>query len=312
VNEPCTASEVNERCTALVLSGGCLRGCAQIGVLKALAAAGIRIDLVVGSSVGAVVGALFAAGRTPAEIERAALALSVGRLKRWALSSRGLWNASGLEALMRCHLPHERIGAFPIRFAAVATDVATGRALAITAGDAGRAVAASAAMPGFFVPAILGGRTCADGCLTSPLPVRIARALGARRVIAVNTLFDPTRAPPGGLLDRLLHPSRLMMQALAAHEAAEADVLITPDLSGLDTSGACDRQALIDAGERDARAALSRAAAAHPDGAPGRWRRGASRPRGSSGTPAPSRAPRSSSSVHARAAATAAVSMVPT
>ena len=283
--------------TALVLSGGCLRGCAQIGVLKALAAAGVHIDLVVGSSVGAVIGALYAAGCTPAQIEHAAHTLVVGQLKRWALSSRGLWDVSGLEALVQRHLPHERIGAFPIRFAAVATDVASGSALAITAGDAGRAIAASAAMPGFFVPAMLDGRACADGCLTSPLPVRIARALGARRVIAVNTLFDPTRAPPGGLLDRLLHPSRLMVQALAAHEAADADVLITPDLSGLDPNNARDRQALIDAGERAARAALSRAAVARPDGAPGRPRRRASHPRGSSGTPAPSRAPRSSSSV---------------
>ena len=244
--------------TALVLSGGCLRGYAQIGVLKALTAAGIQIDLVVGSSVGAVVGALFAAGRAPAEIEGVSLALVVGQLKRWTLSPHGLWNGSGIEALVRRHLPHERIGAFPIRFAAVATDVATGRAVAITAGDAGRAVAASACMPGFFVPAILGGRTCADGCLVSPLPVRIARALGARRVIAVNTLFDPVHAPRGGVLDMLLRPSRLMMQALAAHEAAEADVVITPDLTGLDTNRPCHRQALIDAGQRDAQASLRR------------------------------------------------------
>jgi NTE family protein len=249
---------VNRPRTALVLSGGCLRGCAQIGVLKALAASGIRIDLVVGSSVGAVVGALYAAGRAPAEIEHAAHALIVGQLKRWALSRDGLWSASGLESLVRRHLPHERIGDFPIPFAAVATDVASGRAVAITDGDASRAVVASASMPGFFVPATLGGRTCADGCLVSPLPVRIARRLGARRVIAVNTLFDPVGAPRGGLLDMLLRPSRLMMQALADHEAAEADLVITPDLHGLDTQRPAGRQALIDAGERDARACLAR------------------------------------------------------
>lgn len=282
-------------CTALVLSGGCLRGCAQIGVLKALAATGIPIDLVVGSSVGAVIGALCAAGRAPAQIERLAQTLVVGQLKRWSLSGHGLWHAAGLESLMRRHLPHERIGEFPVRFAAVATDLATGRALAITAGDAGRAIAASAAMPGFFVPVVVDGRRCADGCLVSPLPVRIARCLGAQRVIAVNTLCDPARSPRSGVLDRLLRPSRLMMQALAAHEAADADLLITPDLSGLDSNAPHHRQALIDAGERDARAALQRFASGrsptqqrHPEVA--------------------RQAPSAAGCTHARAFATAAVS----
>lgn len=242
-------------CTALVLSGGCLRGYAQIGVLKALASAGIRIDLVVGSSVGAVVGALFAAGRTPAEIERAAHDVVVARLKRWTLSRHGLWNGSGVDALMRRHLPCERIEDFPTRFAAVATDVATGRPAVFTAGDASRAIVASAAMPGFFVPATVAGRTYADGCLVSPLPVRVARAMGAQRVIAVNTL-DPGSGRAMGVLDAMLRSSRLLVHALAAHEADEADVVIAPELPAHGESRASDRQAVIDAGERDARAML--------------------------------------------------------
>ena len=247
----------SDRCvTALVLSGGCLRGMAQIGVLKALAAAGIRPDLVVGTSVGAVIGALYAAGRTPAEIERAACGLVVARLKRWAFSRRGLWTLDGLQALLREHLPATRIEDFPTRFAALATDVLTGRATTFTAGDASTAVIASAAMPGFFVAPVVDGRRCADGCLVSPLPVRAARALGARRVIAVNTLCDPGSEAGSGLLDTMLRSSRLMVQALAAHEAADADVLITPDLGAIDTTSTRSRQAMIDAGERAARVAL--------------------------------------------------------
>lgn len=243
-------------CTALVLSGGCLRGFAQIGVLKALASAGIRIDLVVGSSVGAVVGALFAAGRTPAEIERAAHEVVVARLKQWALSRHGLWSGSGVDALVRRHLPCVRIEDFPIRFAAVATCVTTGRLAVFSSGDASQAVVASAAMPGFFVPATVAGRPYADGCLVSPLPVRVARAMGAQRVIAVNTL-DPGRAGATGVLNALLRSSRLMVHALAAHEAAEADVLIAPELPAFDEVTPRSRQAVIDAGEHDARAMLA-------------------------------------------------------
>jgi NTE family protein len=243
--------------TALVLSGGCLRGLAQIGVLKALAAAGVRPDLVVGASVGAVIGALFAAGRTPEEIERLAKAVVIARLKRWTLSRRGLWSTSGLRELLREHLPYVSIEQFPLRFAAVATDVATGQATVIDSGDASDAIVASAAMPGFFVPATVDGRFYTDGCLVSPLPVRAARALGAQRVIAVNTLCNPGHSRGRGLLDLVMRSPRMMMCALAAHEASGADLVITPPLSTLDASVATRRQALIDSGEREALRALA-------------------------------------------------------
>lgn len=248
--------------TALVLSGGCLRGVAQIGVLKALSAHGIRPDLVVGASVGAVVGALYASGRTPDDIAGAANELNVARLRRWSFSRRGLWTLEGVQALVRHHLACQRIEDFPIRFAALATDVQTGRAATLTTGDASGAVAASAAMPGFFVPALLAGRRYADGCLVSPLPVRAARALGAQKVIAVNTLCDPGGERAAGLLDAALRASRLMMRAMAALEAADADVLITPALQATDCALPSRRQAMIDEGERAARAVLQRQPAA--------------------------------------------------
>jgi NTE family protein len=254
----------------LVLSGGCLRGLAHIGVLKALHAAGVTPDLVVGTSVGAVVGALYAAGCTPAAIERAALRVEVARLKAWAYSRHGLWKLDGLRQLLREQLPQRRIEDFPIRFAAVATDAGSGEAAVFTRGDAGEAVAASAAMPGFFVAPVVDGRPCVDGCLVSPLPVRIARRLGATRVIAVDTLCDPRQVAKPGLLDLLLGPPRVLMRALAAQEAAEADTLITPDLGGVEVSAPQHRQAAIDAGERAAERLLAARRARH-EASPLRW-----------------------------------------
>lgn len=242
--------------TALVLSGGCLRGLAHIGVLKALARHGVRPDLVVGSSVGAVIGALYAAGCPPVDIERAAHQLEIARLKRWAFSRNGLWRLAGLEELLREHLPVARIEHFPVRFAAVATDVATGKAAVLTHGLATAAVAASAAMPGFFVPPTFDGRRCADGCLVSPMPVRIARALGACRVIAVDTLCDPLQLNRPSVVDALMRPSRLMMRALAALESADADCMIRPDLSSIDLQDVRRRQDVIDAGEIAAQACV--------------------------------------------------------
>jgi NTE family protein len=261
--------------TALVLSGGCLRGFAQIGVLKALVAAGIHCDLVVGASVGAVVGALYAAGLTPAQIEQAAHALVVARLKRWALSRQGLWSGAGLQELLRQLLPRQRIEDFPRRFAAVATDLASGRAAVFDRGDASQCVVASAAMPGFFVPPLVDGRRCADACLVSPLPVQVARALGAQRVIAVNTLFDPGAGRGTGLLSALLQAPRTMAFALATQEAAGADLLIAPTLPPTCDGAPAQRQALIDAGERCALEALATLRTTHNElangGSNGPW-----------------------------------------
>ncbi|MEP7281443.1 MAG: patatin-like phospholipase family protein [Rubrivivax sp.] len=265
------AFDRQRHCTALVLSGGCLRGLAQIGVLKALHALGIEPDLVVGTSVGAVVGALYAAGCPPSAIERAAHGVAIAQLKRWACSGRGLWNLSGVQSLLRRQLPRSRIEDFPIRFAAVATDVDSGRAVLFTRGDAVDSVAASAAMPGFFVAPAVGGRRCVDGCLVSPLPVHSARALGATRVIAVDTLCDPRQTGGSTVLNLLLRLPRQRMRALAALEAAAADWLITPDLAGIhDLAAPRGRQAAIDAGERAALRSLAsadRACAADPPAA---------------------------------------------
>lgn len=241
---------------AIVLSGGCLRGLAHVGVLKALAGAGIRPDLVVGSSAGAVVGGLYAAGCPVEEIERAARELIVARLKCWALSRHGLWNTAGLRALIRQYLRCERIEAFPIAFAAVATNLATGRAAVFSAGDAADAIVASAAMPRFFVAPCVAGVRYADGCLSSPLPVGAARALGARQVIAVNALYDPGAGRAAGCLGALLQPLRQMMHALAAHEAAGADLVIAPRLPPEIGTTVAQRQQVIDLGESAARAAL--------------------------------------------------------
>lgn len=243
--------------TALVLSGGCLRGYAQIGVLKALTAAGIRPDLIVGVSVGAVIGALFAAGRTPREIEEIAYSVVISRLKRWALSRHGLWSGAALQDLLRQQLPYRQLEEFPTPFVTIATDATSRRAIVLNQGDAADAIMASAAMPGFFVPQIIRGRRYIDGCLVCPLPVKIAKDLGAHRIIAVNTLCDPQCDGHGSILDTLLRTPRTMMQALASYEAALADVVITPRLpSYTHERSASWRQLLVDTGERDAAATL--------------------------------------------------------
>ena len=242
---------------ALVLSGGGLRGFAHVGVLKALDAQGIRPDLVVGSSVGALVGALYASGRDARALERLVSAngfrLGSGWFRRSAERA-----PMGLHAFVSAHVRHPRIEQFPIGFAAVATDLQDGRMAIFNRGGAALAVQASAGLPGAFASTMVGGRAFADGGLTSPVPVRAARALGAQYVIAVNLTCPPEQSRLEGLVDRMFQVGLVMVRSLAIQEAREADIIIEPGFPPQDQIHLDNWQALVAAGERATLAALPR------------------------------------------------------
>lgn len=242
---------------ALVLSGGGLRGFAHLGVLKALQDSGVRPDLVVGSSVGALVGALYASGRDAQELERIVSAdgfcLGSGWFRRSAQRT-----PMSLHAFVSLHLCHQRIERFPIGFAAVATDLQDGGMAIFNRGGAALAVQASTGLPGAFASTLIGGRAFADGGLTSPVPVRVARALGAQHVIAVDLTSPPEQSRLDGLVDRMFQVGLVMVRSLATHEACEADVLIEPGFPPQEQIYLDNRLTLIAAGETATLAALPR------------------------------------------------------
>ncbi len=206
----------------LVLSGGGARGLAHVGVLKVLERERIPVDAIAGTSMGAIIGGLYASGMTAAELERELLgldweALFANRIPRENLSQRrkeedfeispaveigldrrsgtpmlplGSVSSRGLELLLRRYtLPVrqvQRFDALPIPFRAVATDMETGAAVVFREGDLAQALRASMSVPGVFPPSEVGGRILGDGGLVDNLPVAVARQLGAERVIAVN------------------------------------------------------------------------------------------------------------------------------
>jgi NTE family protein len=242
---------------ALVLSGGTLRGFAHIGVLKVLEANGVRPDLVVGTSAGSFVGALYASGMTPAEVERASREIDFDLVGGWLRAVFG-GDGSPVRGFVERHVRTQRIEDFPIRYAAVATEFQRGCLAVFNAGDPAAAVHASTSVPGVFAPARIAGRDYVDGGLVSPVPVRAARHLGAERVIAVDVIYDPAESRLGGTVDRLFQTALVMVHTLARHEAAEADLVIEPKLPHGDEVTLANRDALIRAGEEAARAALPR------------------------------------------------------
>jgi NTE family protein len=227
-DEPRRAGAPQPAALALVLSGGGLRGFAHLGVMQGLESLGIVPDLVVGTSVGAIVGGVVASGRTPAALAAVVLAAELDPFGSWlvAPSTRGV----RLQALLAQQLACRCIEDFPLRFAAVAAERASGCLAAFGAGDAARAILASAALPGALAPVRFGGTDWVDGSIGTPLPVRIARALGARHVIAVDVSFHPERPAPAGIVDSVFHAGMLMTRHLAAADRAAADLVIDPAL----------------------------------------------------------------------------------
>jgi NTE family protein len=176
----------------LVLGSGAARGFAHIGVMRALKAHGIEPDIIVGTSMGALIGGCYASGQLDT-LEAWARSLTMRRVIGYLdvrIGGSGLINGGRLTGQLEESIGKKNIEELPIAFAAIATEIGTGHEVWLTRGSLALALRASYALPGIFPPVHLGGRWLVDGALVNPVPVSAARALGARVVIAVNMDAD--------------------------------------------------------------------------------------------------------------------------
>ena len=211
---------------ALALGSGGARGFAHIGVIKALEDAGIKPDIVTGSSSGAIVAALYAGGRRARELEEIALALGKSDLVDFALFGKGWVRGDALQGFVNRMVDERPIERLAKPFAVVATQASNGRMTVFNRGDTGLAVRASASVPNLFVPPVINGEEYVDGGLTSPVPVKLARAMGADVVIAVDvSWFAQARNGAG---DGMARYGRSDRYQLLSDELAVADLVIVP------------------------------------------------------------------------------------
>lgn len=176
----------------LVLGGGAARGFAHIGVIRTLIARGFTPDIIAGTSIGAVIGGCHAAGKLH-EIEEWSKTLTRRRILGYldvSFTGSGLISGGRLAEKLMAGLGDTTIEQLPVRYAAIATEIGTGHEIWITRGKLVDAMRASYALPGVFPPVKIGDRWLMDGALVNPLPISVARALGARVVIAVNVNAD--------------------------------------------------------------------------------------------------------------------------
>lgn len=187
-----TGIERDRPLIGLVLGSGAARGFAHIGVIHALKAAGIVPDIIVGTSIGAVVGGCSATGQLD-PLEEWARSLTRRRIISYLdvrIGGSGLVGGGRLAARLQESVGKTLIEDLPVRFAAIATEISTGHEVWLARGSLALALRASYALPGIFPPVSVGGRWLVDGALVNPMPVSVARAFGARVVIAVNLNAD--------------------------------------------------------------------------------------------------------------------------
>ncbi len=177
---------------ALALGGGAARGWAHIGVIRTLLAAGYEIDVIAGTSIGAVVGGCYAAGKLDMleEWARSLTKRRVFSLLDISFGGAGLITGNRLRQILTNDIGEIMIEDLPLRFAAIATEIGSGHEVWLTHGRLTEAIRASYALPGIFQPVRIGGRWLMDGALVNPVPVSTARALGAHLVVAVNLQAD--------------------------------------------------------------------------------------------------------------------------
>jgi len=241
---------------ALALGGGAARGFAHIGVIKALEAQGIDADIVVGTSAGAVVGSLYAAGYGGFDLQGLALQMEEGQVSDWSLPDRGFFKGEALQNFVNQAVGNRPLEKLRRTFAAVATDLNSGESVVFRTGNTGMAVRASSAVPGVFQPVAINGREYVDGGLVSPVPVRAARALGADFVIAVDISAPPRSAKTDSTVDVLLQTFSIMEQSISRFELAEADAVVRLQMP-LAATDFSDRHRAVLEGEKAATAAMA-------------------------------------------------------
>ncbi len=241
---------------ALALGGGAARGFAHIGVIKALEAQGIVPDIVVGTSAGSVVAALYASGMSGFEMQKLALAMEEDMVADWTLPNRGMLKGEALQDFINQKVKNQSIQKLPKPLGVVATDLQSGEMVLFRQGNTGMAVRASSALPGVFQPVEISGREYVDGGLTSPVPARSARSMGANYVIAVDISNVSRRAKLTSTLDVLLQTFAIMGHAISGHELEDADTVIRPKTAAVSSTSFEDRNLAILEGEKAAAAIM--------------------------------------------------------
>jgi NTE family protein len=252
-----SASGQVEAGIGLALGGGFARGIAHIGVFKVLEEENIPIHYVAGTSVGALIGAAYCSGLTPAELEQIASRVRFKHLARWTLSRYAFASNQRMIGFLSSILKVKTFEELRIPLAVTATDFSTGEGVVFHSGSLAEPVQASCAYPGMFQPVKIRGRLLVDGMLAHAVPSVPLRRMGARRVLAVHLKGRWTNGDgPRHLFDVIGQCFAIAQEMNSSQWKRAADLVIEPDVNGYKYDAFEHSRELIRAGELVTRAAL--------------------------------------------------------
>lgn len=242
----------------LALGSGGARGLAHIGVLKVLTEEKIPIHLIAGSSIGALVGAFFAAGHSIDQLIKISRAFKKKYFLDFTIPKLGLISGNRIKEFIRIFTYNKNIEDLDLPLAVIATDVHTGEKVVFTSGPIHERVRASISIPGIFVPEMVEGRLLFDGGVSDRVPVSVAKEMGADFVIAIDVAGLKTNATISTIYDVILQSIDIMQKELVASRELQADVMIRPDVEMFNAYSFSHSEELIERGEIAARQALEK------------------------------------------------------
>jgi len=253
-----TTLEKREVKLGLALGGGAARGFAHVGVIQVLEEAGLKPSHVVGTSAGSLVAALYASGKTSAELNRLAENLQEADITDWMLPilNRGALRGEALARYVNSQVGGRTLEQMKIPLGIVATDLNSGESITFRRGNTGSAVRASSAVPAVFQPVRIGEREFVDGGLVAPVPVRQTRDMGANFVLAVDISSDPEGNPSADTFQILMQTFTIMGKSINTLALKEADFVVRPALAGVKSADFNARMRSIEAGRVAMRNAL--------------------------------------------------------
>jgi NTE family protein len=243
---------------ALVLGAGASKGFAHIGVLKVLESNKVPIHLIVGTSIGSVIGSLSAYGYNAFQIQKMSFSIETGDVLDYTLPDNGFIKGEKLEEFVNKNLKNTPIEKLRIPFYAVSTDLQTGREVVFGKGNTGTAVRASCSIPGVFRPVKIADKMHVDGGVVSPVAVEAARRHGADYVIAVDVSSEIEYGLPENTIETILQSINIMYSKLAAIQLSKADVVIQPKVGYIGSGDFSKRHEAILEGEKATLEALPR------------------------------------------------------
>ena len=245
---------------ALVLGGGSAKGFAHVGVIRALEQEKIPIHMIVGTSVGSLIGAIYASNPDSFELEWKAFKIERNDVLDPSLiySKFGPVQGVRLENFVDQTVKTKRIEDTRIPFYPIATDLNTGETIVLEKGSVAKAVRASSAIPGIFVPVTFDNRVLVDGGVTNNIACDVAKSKGADIVIAVNISRDIREANINSLIDIVGQSAAIMMHEASKNKLQHADIVIEPNTKGVDMFDFTQKKFLMDEGIKAAKQAIPR------------------------------------------------------